>query len=161
MTDYDQLAYALRGPLSVYFPTFTAANGGTFTPTYSGSGTAGVWTYTTQAGFFKRIGNVCFFYLSITAATRPTPPTGNALITGLPFTSAADANSHAACSLDTLDAITLTGTAVMVTARVPPNTTQIDLIEVLGTAPTAAGSLAATGLSATATVRASGHYIIG
>lgn len=46
------------------------------------------------------------------------------------------------------------------TARVPPNKTYIELIEVLGTAPTAAGALAATGLSATATIRVSGSYMI-
>jgi hypothetical protein len=140
------------------FTTFYAS--GVFTPRYEGTGTAGVWTYTTQAGFYTRIGNRCFFNLSITAATRPTPPTLAAVIVGLPFTSDATANSHAAVTLDTIDAITLSGTIVQLTARIPPGTTRIELIEVLGTAPSAAGALLATGLSATATIRISGHYMV-
>ncbi len=133
---------------------------GTFTPTYEGTGTAGVWTYTVNTGFYTRIADRCFFNLNIAAATRPTPPTGNGVIVGLPFTSNATANSHSPMTLDTIDAVTLSGTIVMLTARVPPGTTRIDLIEVLGTAPTVAGALAATGLSATATIRVSGHYMI-
>lgn len=140
------------------FTTFYAS--GTFTPRYEGTGTAGVWTYSAQAGFYTRIGNRCFFNLSITAATRPTPPTGNGVIVGLPFTSDATANSHAAVAIDTIDALTLGATNVMLTARVPPGTTRIDLVEVLGTAPTVAGLLAATGLSATATIRVSGSYMV-
>lgn len=133
---------------------------GVFTPAYEGTGVAGVWTYSFQVGFYTRIGNRCFFNLSLTAATRPTPPTLLGVIVGLPFTSASDSNSHATVSLDTIDAVTLSATCVMLTARIPPGTTRIELIEVLGTAPTAAGALAATGLSATATIRIAGHYMI-
>lgn len=136
------------------------SSSGTFTPAYEGTGTAGSWTYSVQAGFYTRIGNRCFFNLSLTAATRPGAPTGNGVIVGLPFTSDATTNSHSAVTLDTIDAVTLGATNVMLTARIPPNTTRIDLIEVLGTAPTVAGFLAATGLSATATIRVAGHYMI-
>lgn len=133
---------------------------GTFTPSYEGTGTAGTWTYSVRTGFYTRIGNLCFFRLSLTAATRPGAPTGSGVIVGLPFTSDATANSHSAVSLDTIDAVTLSGTIVQLTARVPANATRIDLVEVLGTAPSAAGLLAATGLSATATIRVSGHYMV-
>lgn len=56
---------------------------GTFTPTLTGAITAGTTTYTTQAGFYTRIGNLvyCEGYIVITAATG----TGNATIGGLPF----------------------------------------------------------------------------
>lgn len=133
---------------------------GTFVPTYLGTGTAGVWTYSAQAGFYTRIGNRCFFNLNITAATRPTPPTINARIVGLPFTSDATANSHSPVSLDTVDALTLSGTDVMLTARIPPGAAYIEFIEVLGTAPTAAAALLATAFSATATMRVSGSYMV-
>ncbi len=133
---------------------------GTFVPSYEGTGTAGVWTYSVRTGFYTRIGNRCFFNLSLTAATRPTPPTGSGVIVGLPFTSDATANSHSPVALDTIDSVTLSGTIVMLTARVPAGATRIDLIEVLGTAPSVAGALAATGLSATATIRISGHYMV-
>lgn len=56
---------------------------GTYTPTYFGSVTAGVTTYTTQAGFYVRIAELIFFQVRITwtAATG----TGNAQVS-LPFT---------------------------------------------------------------------------
>lgn len=56
---------------------------GTYTPTYLGGTTAGTTTYTTQAGFYVRIGKVVFFTATVvwTAATG----TGNAQVS-LPFT---------------------------------------------------------------------------
>jgi hypothetical protein len=136
---------------------------GTFTPSYEGTGTAGSWTYGggIRNGFYTRIGNLCFFRLSLTATARPVAPTGSGVIVGLPFTSAADANSHSPCAIDTIDAITLSGTIVQLTARIPPGTTRIEFVEVTGTAPTTTAFLAATGFSATATIRISGHYMIG
>lgn len=144
-----------------HIPGFTSFyDTGIFTPQYEGFTTPGSWTYSVQAGFYTRIGNRCFFNLSLTAATRPGAPTGAALISHLPFTSSATANSHSPVTLDTIDAVTLSATCVMLTARIPPNKTYIELIEVLGTAPTAAAQLAATGLSATATIRVSGSYMV-
>ncbi len=133
---------------------------GTFTPSFSGSGTAGVWTYSIQAGFYTRIGNRCLFNLTVSAATRPTPPTGDAWIIGLPFTSNATADSLSPVSLDTILNITLTGTIVQLTARVPINGSRVELIETTGTAPASASTLAATGLTATAFIRIAGHYMI-
>ncbi len=133
---------------------------GTFTPQYEGFTTPGSWTYSVQTGFYTRYGNRVLFNLSLTAATRPVAPTGAALISHLPFTSDATTSSHSPVILDTVDAVTLSGTIVMLTARISPNTTYIELIEVLGTGPSAAAQLAATGLSATATIRVSGHYMI-
>ena len=133
---------------------------GTFTPQYEGFTTPGTWTYSVQAGFYMLYGGRCFFNLNIMAATRPVPPTGAALISHLPFSSSATADSHSPVVLDTIDAVTLTGTIVQLTARIPPNKTYIEFIEVLGTAPSAAGQLAATGFGATATMRISGNYIV-
>lgn len=133
---------------------------GTFTPQYEGLTTPGAWTYSVQAGFYTRIGNRCFFNLNITATARGVAPTGAALISHLPFTSDATANSHSPVSLDTIDAVTLSGTIVQLVARIPPGKTYIEFIEVLGTAPSAAGQLLATGFSATATMRVSGSYMV-
>ncbi len=133
---------------------------GTFTPQYEGLTTPGSWTYSTQAGFYTRIGDRCFFCLSLTATARGSAPTGNALISHLPFTSSATTSSHSPVSLDTLNALTLTGTIVQLTARIPPGVTYMEFFEVLGTAPTAVAALAATGFSATATVRVSGSYMV-
>lgn len=133
---------------------------GVFTPAYEGLTTPGAWTYTIQAGFYTRIGNRCFFNLSLTAATRPSGPVGAGLIVGLPFASAADANSHSAVTIDTIDAITLTAGIVQLTARIIPGVTYIQFVENIGIAPSAAALLAATGFSATATIRVAGHYMI-
>lgn len=56
----------------------------TWTPTLIGESTAGTTTYTTQTGYYTRIGNIAIvqFSISISAATG----TGNVLIGGLPFT---------------------------------------------------------------------------
>ncbi len=139
------------------FTSFYAT--GTFTPTFQGSGTAGVWTYAIQAGFYSRIGNRVFFNLSINAATRPTPPTGTARITGLPFTSSATTNSFSTVTL-TFDALTLSGTIVQLMAQIPPSTIYMEFLEALGTAPVATNVLAATGLTATAFVRVNGFYMV-
>ncbi len=139
------------------FTTFYAT--GTFTPTFQGSGTAGVWTYSVQTGFYTRIGDRVFFSLSLNAATRPTPPTGTARITGLPFTSNAAANSHSMVDLS-FDALTLSATIVQLIAQIPPGAVYMEFLEPLGTAPVATGVLAATGLTATAFIRASGVYMV-
>jgi hypothetical protein len=162
MPDYDQLARDLRKPLAPYFLSLQSGyEQGTFTPQYEGLTTPGSWTYSVQTGFYTRIGHRCFFQLSLTSGSRPVAPTGAALISQLPFTSAADANSHSPVVLDTIDAVTLTGTTMMLTARIPPNKTYIEFIEVLGTAPTAAGQMLATGFGTASTVRVSGNYIVG
>jgi hypothetical protein len=75
--------------------TETRETGGvwaSYTPTYGGSTTAGVTTYTLQSGQYTRIGNTCLFRLRVTwtAATG----TGTAVI-GLPFTIAAGADGAA------------------------------------------------------------------
>jgi hypothetical protein len=130
---------------------------GTFTPGYQGSGTFGSWTYNVQTGFYTRHGNRCLFDINIQAATRPGAPTGNAWIIGLPFTSLSTANSHSPVTLDTIDAVTLGGTTIQLTARIPPNSTRIEFTEII-----AAGStlLPATSLTATAFLRVAGHYMI-
>lgn len=63
--------------------TFILYAKGTYVVTYLGATSAGVTTYTTQDGFYVRIGNVVFFNGRVvwTAATG----TGNAIVS-LPFT---------------------------------------------------------------------------
>lgn len=70
----------------------------TYTPTYLGATTAGVTTYTTQVGFYTRIGRVVFFNgrVTWTAATG----TGVAIIS-TPFTTANVTDMRYAISLRT------------------------------------------------------------
>lgn len=62
---------------------------GTFVPTYFGGTTAGVTTYTTQEGYYRRMGSVIDVWgkLVWTAATG----TGVVRLGGLPFTALVDA----------------------------------------------------------------------
>lgn len=68
---------------------------GTFTPTISGTGTAGVGTYGTRLGTYTKTGRVvvCHWYTNISSHTG----TGNIALSGLPFTS--EASSIAACAV--------------------------------------------------------------
>jgi hypothetical protein len=60
---------------------------GTFTPVFEGTTTPGVGTYSTQVGRYTRIGNIVRFAINLRATTHTG--TGDLIITGLPFTSAA------------------------------------------------------------------------
>lgn len=69
-----------------------------FTPTLTGSTTAGTTTYTTQIGRYIRIGDLVWYtiQLVITGATG----TGNAIISGLPFATNSSGNSQGIILLD-------------------------------------------------------------
>ena len=59
---------------------------GTWTPTISGSITAGLYTYD-RNGYYTKIGNIVHIHAYINVSTVTTTPTGNLSITGLPFAS--------------------------------------------------------------------------
>jgi hypothetical protein len=60
---------------------------GTFTPAIAfGGGTTGI-TYTTQTGFYTRIGRIVVFDLTVTLSAKGSS-TGNAQVTGMPITAA-------------------------------------------------------------------------
>ncbi len=140
------------------FTSFYAS--GTFTPAFQGSGTAGTWAYSVQAGFWSRIGNRVFFNLFVAASSRSVAPTGNARITGLPITSSATANTYSALAVDAVSGFTLPATCVMLTCRVSPSSVIIDVDTVDGTAPTAANALLATGLGTVGAIIISGFYMV-
>lgn len=79
-------------------PTFQPVSGGTtmqpptaFTPILRGSTVAGTFNYTTQDGFFMRIGNVAFVNVNIVADyTSGTNPQGSVLLQTLPIVPSLD-----------------------------------------------------------------------
>jgi len=87
---------------------------GTYTPTYTGSVTPGVTTYTTQVGWWWRIGKLVFFNgrLVWTAATG----TGTASFL-MPFTPASGTDQRGALSVFT-DAVTFANGSIQ--ARIAP-----------------------------------------
>lgn len=64
--------------------SFTQYVEGTWTPTVSGSTTAGAGTYTVQVGRYTRIGNMVNVFVSLTWTAHTG--TGNLVLTALPFT---------------------------------------------------------------------------
>lgn len=78
----DTLERRVGAVETVEKPTYAT---GTYVPTYLGATTPGVTTYTTQDGFYTRIGRIVFFHGRViwTAATG----TGTAIVS-LPFTAA-------------------------------------------------------------------------
>ena len=131
---------------------------GTFTPGFAGDSTAGSWTYSIQTGFYHRIGTLVFAWGSLAAASRPSAPTGNAIITGLPFTSASGSNRHIPVTLDSISNIDLLATTKQLTARIPPNATRIEFVENPDNA--SVSFLPATSFGASSIIRFSGWYTI-
>jgi len=90
-----------------------------FTPTILGSATAGTTTYTTQQGYYHRVGDIISFQLRVGWSAQTG--TGNLLVAGLPFTSK-NTNSQPVSLL--ADALTYAG---QISAAVKPNSTQIEI----------------------------------
>lgn len=89
---------------------------GTYTPTYVGATTAGVTTYTTQDGFYVRLGSLVFFHGRViwTAATG----TGSAIVS-LPFTAQ---NTTGMRSIAVVYPTNVTFANGSIAAQIAPNT---------------------------------------
>lgn len=66
----------------------------TWTPVFSGSGTAGTFIYTAQNGYYTLAGNRCFINGLIATSSFSVAPTLDMRITGLPFPASADTNNY-------------------------------------------------------------------
>ena len=60
---------------------------GTFTPALAGDSSAGTYTYTSAIGLYIRVGQMVHFQLDVRLSGISAAGSGNATITGLPFTS--------------------------------------------------------------------------
>lgn len=58
---------------------------GTFTPTFAGTGTAGTFTYATQNGEYRRLGDQVWVWIDVAISAISVAPTGTMRIAGLPF----------------------------------------------------------------------------
>lgn len=93
-----------------------AAQGGSFTPTITGSGTAGVGTYSRQVGRYERIGNLVWFALELTWSAHTG--SGALQVAGLPFT---NGGRETPVTL-TVDSLTYSG---QIGAYIPASSTTI------------------------------------
>lgn len=102
---------------------------GTWTPSFTGTGTAGVFTYAAQVGFYTRIGRLVFYhgYVAITAIS--TPPVGNMRISGLPVTVENTSSNYSPAAFGFVYNFNFTAGALGLTGYTLPNTTQLYLEE--------------------------------
>ena len=68
---------------------------GTFTPTLGAVTTSPVYTTSAAEGFYTKVGRQVFFSLTITVTALSNTPSGNILITGLPFNGISSNNGRA------------------------------------------------------------------
>jgi len=124
---------------------------GTFTPTVSGSTTAGAGTYAAATGIYTRIGNLVTVqvYMNITAHTG----TGNINLTGLPFTSSATAGHYGSVTVGYLENCTVPATS-QVLAFINPNTNYVGLY----TIPSAGGAMVPVGMDTSFSIMYSATY---
>lgn len=99
---------------------------GTWTPTITGSTSAGTGTYTTQIGRYVKVGNMvyCQAYILWTNHTG----TGNFWLTGLPYTLFATTDNHPSGSIGLLANVALTAGNIATTYG-SPNTTRFNLVQ--------------------------------
>lgn len=100
-----------------------------WTPAWTGTGTAGVFTYTNQFGRYTRIGNLAFIQARLTISAIPTPPVGNMTITGLPLTAVNVANVSGLIIFGFIHNFNYAAAAIELTGIVPLNSARIDLYE--------------------------------
>lgn len=115
--ELNALARSLWGPLKPYFLAYGSAYvESTYTPTYTGGTAAGTTTYSTQVGFYTRIGRVVVFNGIVvwTAATG----TGDVHVS-LPFTATNTTNMRYSGAVRT-DSITFANGSVQM--LINPNT---------------------------------------
>ena len=87
---------------------------GTFTPEYAGSSTAGSFTYSTNLGYYTKIGRQVFVEIILTNITEVSAGTGTLNVTGLPFS---NTESHSVGSARFDDFTFATGTTYVVPVR--------------------------------------------
>ena len=132
---------------------------GTFSPLLEGASVAGSNTYNTNAGVYRRIGDVVTFSLDIHVANKDAGMTGNAIVTGLPFQAQALGMTQAlAVSQHSL--ITYPGVQTTLIAEVTDASTSISLICVASAGVVAGAFLNSTGIVNGSRLKISGSYII-
>jgi hypothetical protein len=127
---------------------------GDWTPAIGGSGGQSGQAYTSQAGFYVKVGRLVHAQFSVVLSTLGTI-TSVVQISGLPFTSDATAGANASLSVGSFS--NLTTSVVWLSGVMLPNTTVVQL-RALTAAGTSAATLAQADLSNTTTIVGSITY---
>lgn len=114
-----------------------ASSSGTWTPVFSGSGTAGTFTYTTQRGDYRRIGDLIYVSGRVTISAIAVAPTGTMRITGLPFTSFNVSGVFGVVAFGLTNQFNYAAASLGLQGIISPNTSLIDLWETFDNAASA------------------------
>lgn len=112
---------------NVVFNQMLVGDRGTWTPAFAGTGTAGVFTYTNQDGYYYNISNMLFVFGRILISAIGTPPTGNMRITGLPYVS--NATYYGGLAFTWISNFNYTAAALALTANTGLSQQYFDLVE--------------------------------
>jgi predicted secreted protein len=126
---------------------------GTFTPTISGSTTAGAGTYIVQVGRYTKIGNCVSVDINIGWSAHTG--TGNMRITNLPFTSSATPTNNTSCASFGAADVALTANNIL-TGLVEINKSYITLFQY----PTGGGTAVAVPMDSAASISVSVLYSV-
>lgn len=72
---------------------------GTFTPYFSGSGATGVFGYSTQNGYYEKVGNICHAHGFLVCNSVTSNFSGVLRLSGLPFTSQNLTNNYSSVNI--------------------------------------------------------------
>jgi hypothetical protein len=131
---------------------------GTWTPTIIGSSTNPTITYGSQRyGQYTKVGRVCYFVCGVSMSAY-SGGSGRVLVTGLPFTAAANQTGNGAPANTLVSNITLPGGYTQITNYIDPSTTNFNWLAT-GTGA-AYVDLGVTAFTASTTFIVSGFYIV-
>lgn len=116
------------------YNTLNGVNLTAWTPSVAFGGASVGITYTTQNGFYERIGNIVFYHVIITLSSKGSS-TGDMTIEGLPFVVSANSNGTGV-SVARFGQITLNANYTAMSAR-PLGTTSYIQIQQVGSAQSA------------------------
>lgn len=128
---------------------------GTWTPTIVSSG-GGTPTYTTQTGWYRKVGSQVSFGCFVALATFGTLAAGDITIAGLPFASENTANHYAGCSVGSFAG--LTSGVVSMGAYIVAGASAVTMVTPGAAAATGMGTLTKAVLSATSSLLVGGIY---
>lgn len=142
-----------RAPTGTVFHDIIGVNSIVFTPGIKGGTTAGTQTYSTQLGYYTRVGKQVSFTIYL-VLTGNSGGTGNAIITGLPFV--ASSNIDQAFAIVDWSGVTLGTAGDSLAMRIPIGLSTGVIVET----GTTNALIAIGAIGTTAQIRVSGTYQI-
>jgi hypothetical protein len=100
---------------------------GTFTPVFQGGTTAGTYTYTSQTGFYTKIGNLVYVNVGLANINTTSAGSGSMQISGLPFANNSVRGATGAIRYDVINIVDSANGLVAITS---PSSQFVQIFEV-------------------------------